>query len=314
MSLSNYIFASGSKEDNKARNNFESNQDAIDITKILNENKGKVKRQTVYIEERDIAYTTVRRKNDTLTEDEIKVVQQGKKGKEQITIKKVFEGDELISEDTIVNQTIDEPVEEIIEIGTLELPKSQIKNENINQSQIIVGSYEDRKSNALSRLCLGMDLRQKSGLTLDDFKKMASNEPKDKYNVFADNAEVFYYMEQKYNINGIFLMALAIHESGWGTSDISKDKKNLFGYGAYDSDPYNSSFSFSSYAEGIELITRVLVKYYMNQPGTPIFDGQVASGSFYYGPNLPAINLKYASDPQWSTKVYNIMEYLYGKL
>ena len=41
-------------------------------------------------------------------------------------------------------------------------------------------------------------------------------------------------MEKKYNINGIFLASMAIHESGWGTSQIAQDKKNLFGYGSYD--------------------------------------------------------------------------------
>ena len=31
-----------------------------------------------------------------------------------------------------------------------------------------------------------------------------------------------------YHINGVFLASMAIHESGWGTSTIAKDKKNLF--------------------------------------------------------------------------------------
>ena len=61
------------------------------------------------------------------------------------------------------------------------------------------------------------------------------------------------------------MAAIGIHESAWGKSNIAKNKKNLFGYRAYDSDPYNSASTFNTYAEGIDLIARVLTKYYLNQ-------------------------------------------------
>jgi len=40
-------------------------------------------------------------------------------------------------------------------------------------------------------------------------------------------------------INPIFILALAIHESGWGKSQIARAKNNLFGWGAVDADPFN---------------------------------------------------------------------------
>ena len=83
-----------------------------------------------------------------------------------------------------------------------------------------------------------------------------------------ENAKYFYYIEKQYNINGIFVASIGIHESNWGTSKISKDKKNLFGYGAYDTNPYNGAYNFSNYSESIDLIARVLVKYYLNPKGT----------------------------------------------
>ena len=58
-------------------------------------------------------------------------------------------------------------------------------------------------------------------------------------------------IEKQYNINGIFVAAVGIHESAWGTSKIARDKNNLFGYGAYDSDPYNGSYEFEEYIDGI---------------------------------------------------------------
>ena len=140
-----------------------------------------------------------------------------------------------------------------------------------------------------------MAVNEKSGLAKTDFYYVLSNNSSDVNHIFDTNAGVFYNCEEKYNINGMFLAAIGIHESGWGTSTISKNKKNLFGYGAYDSDPYNMSYSFDSYEEGIELVARMLVKYYINPPGTPIYDGQTAKASYYSGLTIRAVNTKYAS-------------------
>lgn len=105
-----------------------------------------------------------------------------------------------------------------------------------------------------------------------------------------------------------------IHESGWGTSTISKNKKNLFGYGAIDSNPYGGAYSFDTYAEGIDLVSRVFVKYYLNPPGMVIYDGSATDGKFYSGSNLTSVNSRYASDKNWANCVYKWMQYLYNRL
>lgn len=168
------------------------------------------------------------------------------------------------------------------------------------------------KAELLDRLSFDMILNQKSGLSLNQFKAILSD-PKDKNGIFASNAEYFYYIEKEYGINGVFVAAVAIHESAWGTSKISLNKNNLFGYGASDSDPYNNAYDFSSYAEGIDLVARVLVKYYINAPGTKIYDGN-ASGKYYTSSTLSGVGKKYASDSNWSSAVYKWMEYLYNKI
>ncbi len=159
-----------------------------------------------------------------------------------------------------------------------------------------------------------MPLNQSSGFTLEDYRKIFSNLPNDKYNIFEDNYEVFYNVDKKYNINGIFLASLAIHESAWGTSQIAQDKKNLFGYGAYDETPYESSFEFEDYSEGIELLAKVMVKYYINPVGTKIYDGEKALATYYNGPTLADVNIRYASDENWHSKVYSYMKMLYSRL
>ena len=178
--------------------------------------------------------------------------------------------------------------------------------------------YEEENSNVnsntnIGKLSFDMALNKPSGLSLDQFKKILTDN-KDKNKVMENNAEYFYYIEEQYNINGVFVAAVAIHESNWGTSRISQNKYNLFGYGAYDSNPYNGAYEFSDYSESIDLIARVFVKYYLNPKGTEIYGGEKASGKYYNGPTLKGVNTKYATDKNWANAVYKHMEYLYNKL
>ena len=118
------------------------------------------------------------------------------------------------------------------------------------------------KSYLSSKVSQNMNLMAPSGLSLEQFKKVLSNNKQDKNKIFEKNAKYFYYAEKQYGINGLFVAAIGIHESAWGTSKIAKDKKNLFGYGAYDKSAYSSAYSYKEYAASIDMIARVLVKYY----------------------------------------------------
>lgn len=180
--------------------------------------------------------------------------------------------------------------------------KLEEENKNINN-----------KTTTNKNIRFDMALNKPSGLSLEDFKKVLTDS-KDINKIFINNAEFFYYIEKQYNINGIFVAAVGIHESAWGTSKIAQNKNNLFGYGAYDSNPYNGAYSFSNYSESIDLIARVFVKYYINPKGVNIYGGEKAVGTYYNGATLSGINKKYATDSNWANGVYKYMEYLYNKL
>ncbi|MBS6251876.1 MAG: glucosaminidase domain-containing protein [Clostridium sp.] len=182
------------------------------------------------------------------------------------------------------------------------------KNAPSNQGNSTSGSGGN-----IEKLSFDMKLNKTSGLSLEQFKKILTDD-KDKNKIFENNAEYFYYIEKQYNINGVFVAAVAIHESGWGTSKIALQKKNLFGYGAYDSNPYNGAYEFTDYSECIDLIARVFVKYYLNPKRTEIYGGEKAQGIYYNGSTLTAVNTKYASDKNWANSVYKHMKYLYNKL
>ena len=218
-------------------------------------------------------------------------------------------------------------VKESLDVKLLELPSEEwckvsfdnivgyIKTSHLTSAYTTPNIVEkNRIQRILIKLNIDIELNRTSGLTLNDYKKIFNNLPNDKNKIFQDNYIAFYNAEKKYNINGIFLASIAIHESGWGTSDIAKDKKNLFGYGSYDSSPYESSMEFIDYAEGIETVAKSLVKYYLNPSGTKIYDGETAAAWYYNGPTLRGVNIRYASDSQWYTKVFSYMQTLYNRL
>ena len=173
---------------------------------------------------------------------------------------------------------------------------------------------ESSKAELASSLSKDMLLNKPSGLSLEQFKKVLTGDSQDKRNVFNDNYQYFYYAEQQYNVNGIFLAAVAIHESAWGTSKMAQNKNNLFGYGAYDSNPSDNAYVFKNVSEGIDLLARVFAKYYLNPKGTVIYNNERASGSHYNGATVAGVNKHYATDTNWSNAVFKWMQYLYGKI
>lgn len=356
---------------------FESNDDIQnDIYDIINENVNKTEKEEIQTETVELEYETEYTNNEELPKGMVKVLQQGEDGKQELIIRKKYNGEELVSDEQIGRKITSPCINKIVEVGTAsyydkhtikvgetvystpynlairEKPektaevlikisqdsKLKILKKSSSWYYVEYGSYygwvekdcvtylnpikntynnkNDKytKAQLLAKLNKNIDLSKPSGFSLEQFKKVLSNNSQDKNKVFENNAEYFYYIEQQYGINGVFVAAIGIHESAWGTSKIARDKKNLFGYGAYDMSAYSSAYSYNGYAAGIDMIARVLVKHYLNPKGTSIYDGEKATGRFYNGKTLTAVNKRYATDKNWSSSVYKWMQYLYKKL
>ncbi len=274
-----------------------SEADLIDIEKTIEDNNQNINKEQIYEKQEELEYITKYKYSNDLYVGTTRVSQQGRNGIQTITMKRLLDDNgNIIHEEQVGARVTKSSLDKIIEIGTkiYVVPKVEKKQES-------------------SKLSFNMALNKPSGLTIEQFKKVLTDN-KDVNKIFENNSDYFYYIEDEYNINGIFVASIGIHESAWGTSKIAKNKYNLFGYGAYDSNPYNGAYSFSSYSESIDLLARVLVKYYLNQKGTLIYDGQVASGKYYSGNTVSAVNKKYATDKNWANCVYKYMEYLYNKI
>ena len=351
----------------------------VNLEEIISQNTNNGQREEYEVREEVLEYITKYRTNTSLPKGIVQVVQ----GTQEVTVKKTYQDEELISEEQVSQKVRTASINKIVEIGggsgtsnyipkvgdTLYVTSDRLSvmvepdessqkvatlSENdamdlkeiqgfwyriesgtargyvkaecttyLNPNQTITteeektieqGSTTTQSASTLkSNLSFNMLLNKPSGLSLEQFKKVLTDD-NDKNNIFANNAQYFYYIEKQYNINGVFVAAVAIHESAWGTSRISQEKKNLFGYGAYDSSPYSSAYNFSDYSESIDLLARVFVKYYLNPNGTSIYGGEVASGKYYNGATLTGVNTRYATDKNWANRVYQYMQYLYNKL
>jgi beta-N-acetylglucosaminidase len=102
--------------------------------------------------------------------------------------------------------------------------------------------------------------------------------------------------EAKHKINALLIMAMAMHESDFGTSKYALDRNNLFGIKAYDSNEDAAETFLSPMACIDALATRYLNKNYIPPTGAH-FNG-AATGNKSVG-----FNMKYASDPYWGQKI-----------
>jgi peptidoglycan hydrolase CwlO-like protein len=107
---------------------------------------------------------------------------------------------------------------------------------------------------------------------------------------------------RQHGVNPLYLVAHAIEESAFGSSEIAQTKNNLFGLAAYDSNP-GAAMSFASFAACIDYEAGFVRSDYLNP-----------SGAFYHGPTLRGMNVNYATDPRWASNIAAIYLTLPGGL
>lgn len=104
-------------------------------------------------------------------------------------------------------------------------------------------------------------------------------------------------MQEKYNVNALFILAAAMHESKFGMSAKAQEKKNLFGMEVYDNGT-NEGKVYGTAEESIE----DFAGQYMDSDYADTWHGEHYNGSAP-GNKTTGINVNYASDPAWGSKV-----------
>ena len=138
-----------------------------------------------------------------------------------------------------------------------------------------------------SRFTLDTDLLSRSGLSawaIDEY--LAAN------TTLPPLGHAFMSAERKYGINARYLLAHAMLESGFGSSDIARYRHNLFGFHAYDRDPWRYATNFRTYAKGIDGVAHAIREEYLSPHGRWWGGAPTLRGMHYY-----------ASDTNWGRKI-----------
>ena len=97
---------------------FEINRRALNMQKIISENSSFEKVKEQVSEDRNIDFEIKSQANATLPRGEQIVLQKGALGKESVSLVKTYENGEFIEEIILEKHTTQEPVQEILDIGT----------------------------------------------------------------------------------------------------------------------------------------------------------------------------------------------------
>ena len=140
-----------------------------------------------------------------------------------------------------------------------------------------------------------MNLLKKSNLTKDKAKKIL------KGTALEDCSDYFIECEEKYGVNAIGIMAIAVHESAWGTSRRAQEDHNLTGYGVYSDSA--KGINAPSKEDNLLMTAKLLKESYLTK-----------SGSHYKGTSLMAVNESYCTSGDWAinvtTHAYTLMDRL----
>lgn len=140
------------------------------------------------------------------------------------------------------------------------------------------------------------DLRTKSNMSIEEYQKMLEN------TALYEIAESLYNAEQKFGVNGLYLMGLACLESSYGNSNFAKNRNNIFGWNAVDSNPGKASY-FTSKNECVMFVAEKLSYNYLNE-----------NGCYFEGYTAKDIDKHYCTDKQHANKIIKIIEKLEKKL
>lgn len=145
-------------------------------------------------------------------------------------------------------------------------------------------------------LTVDSDLRVASNVTAEEIDYML------KGTALEGLGEAFVEAEQKYGVNALYMMGLAIEESAWGTSSFAVNRNNLYGWNAVDSNPGKAT-SFASKKEATLFVASKLKANYLTE-----------GGAYHEGYSARSIDVHYCTDKKHADKIVNIVSDLTKKL
>lgn len=115
---------------------------------------------------------------------------------------------------------------------------------------------------------------------------------------FKGKGQMFIDASKESGLDPIYILAHAALESGWGKSQIARDKHNYFGIAAYDSSPYESAKNMGNgLYEGIVEGAKWIDRNYYDAGQTSLYSMRYNNGHH-----------EYCTSKTWMYKISNIMQ------
>lgn len=109
-----------------------------------------------------------------------------------------------------------------------------------------------------------MTLAMKDNITAEQLDKVIEMViPAGKSSGLSGTGEAFIKVQEDYGVSAIGLLAIACHESGYGTSHLAVTKNNFFGWGAVDSNPYEGAWSFGANDAAVYTVCKLIAINYI---------------------------------------------------
>ena len=166
-----------------------------------------------------------------------------------------------------------------------------------NQAEVTLdSSYATGNITSASQL-INKSLKINSGVTAEQIDAaIAKAVGTDSY--MYGTGKDFIEAGQQSGLDPLYLVAHAIEETGWGKSQIVKDKNNWYGIGAFDSSPYASAYNFDNKRAGIVEGAKWIAKNYTN--------GSEKQDTLYKMVHSSSGH-NYATNPSWANNIATLM-------
>lgn len=172
-----------------------------------------------------------------------------------------------------------------------------------------VGPAFDFNSNADENNLASLDVTELPKLSSNQISEIISKHFSKSTVIKPTDADGIYNAQQKTGMSALAILGIGALESGYGTSNIAKQKNNLWGWNATNVNPGGNATAFSQMSQGALEFANAFMKTYYNGYGAKSIasagTGNNPSGKGYAYYDDGRIN------SQWAVDVGNIMKNFY---
>lgn len=207
------------------------------------------------------------------------------------------------------SDTVSDKAKNFIQQATGLTPTAMQTDLNTDISNITNSSFNfnaNADENNLASLDVTTDLPK---LSSNQISEIISKHFSNSTVIKPSDAQGIYDAQQKSGMSALAILGIGALESGYGTSNIAKQKNNIWGWNATNVNPGGNATSFSQMSQGaLEFANKYLKTYYNGYGAKSIYaagTGNNPSGKGYAYNDDGSINSK------WATDIGSIMKNFY---